>query len=263
MCQLLGMNCNVPTDICFSFEGFSRRGGETDEHKDGWGISFFEGKGCRTFMDVEPSASSVVAELVKNYSIKSLNVIAHIRKASVGSVCLENTHPFTRELWGENWVFAHNGDLFGYDPVLSGRFKPVGTTDSERAFCVLLEALERSFAEKPSPQAMYPVVCETAHQVAEGGTFNFLLTNGDLMFARCATDLHYIVREHPFSVAQLKDLDMTIDFQEYTTPDDRVAVIATQPLTINESWTRIDKGCCLLFQGGEVISDGFCSLPDS
>ncbi|MGZ8156242.1 MAG: class II glutamine amidotransferase, partial [Burkholderiales bacterium] len=25
MCQLLGMNCNVPTDICFSFEGFHRR----------------------------------------------------------------------------------------------------------------------------------------------------------------------------------------------------------------------------------------------
>ncbi|MFM9263631.1 class II glutamine amidotransferase [Tychonema sp. BBK16] len=25
MCQLLGMNCNVPTDICFSFEGFKDR----------------------------------------------------------------------------------------------------------------------------------------------------------------------------------------------------------------------------------------------
>ncbi|MFN9674127.1 MAG: class II glutamine amidotransferase, partial [Microcystis sp.] len=29
MCQLLGMNCNVPTDICFSFEGFCARGGKT------------------------------------------------------------------------------------------------------------------------------------------------------------------------------------------------------------------------------------------
>jgi hypothetical protein len=34
MCQLLGMNCNVPTDICFSFQGFRMRGGHTDEHKD-------------------------------------------------------------------------------------------------------------------------------------------------------------------------------------------------------------------------------------
>ncbi len=27
MCELLGMNCNTPTDICFSFSGFSERGG--------------------------------------------------------------------------------------------------------------------------------------------------------------------------------------------------------------------------------------------
>ena len=47
MCQLLGMSCNVPTDICFSFTGFQARGGMTDEHQDGWGIAFFEGKGVR------------------------------------------------------------------------------------------------------------------------------------------------------------------------------------------------------------------------
>ena len=41
MCQLLGMNCNVPTDICFSFTGFQARGGATDVHADGWGIAFF------------------------------------------------------------------------------------------------------------------------------------------------------------------------------------------------------------------------------
>jgi len=27
MCQLMGMNCNVATDICFSFRGFHQRGG--------------------------------------------------------------------------------------------------------------------------------------------------------------------------------------------------------------------------------------------
>jgi len=47
MCQLLGMNCNVPTDICFSFSGFHHRGGRTDEHADGWGIAFYEGPAMR------------------------------------------------------------------------------------------------------------------------------------------------------------------------------------------------------------------------
>ena len=85
MCQLLGMNCNVPTDICFSFSGFQARGGATDVHSDGWGIAFFEGKGTRLFLDPQPSATSPVAELVRHYPIRSRNVIAHIRKATQGS----------------------------------------------------------------------------------------------------------------------------------------------------------------------------------
>ena len=106
MCQLLGMNCNIPTDICFSFTGFRARGGATDVHRDGWGIAFFEGRGVRVFLDPQPSAESPVAELVRSYPIRSLNVIAHIRKATQGSVALENTHPFMRELWGHYWIFA-------------------------------------------------------------------------------------------------------------------------------------------------------------
>jgi predicted glutamine amidotransferase len=87
MCQLLGMNCNVPTDIVFSFTGFAHRGGRTDEHKDGWGIAFFEGAGVRLFVDHESAVASPVAELIKSYPIKSKNVIAHIRKATQGISC--------------------------------------------------------------------------------------------------------------------------------------------------------------------------------
>ncbi len=253
MCQLLGMNCNVPTDICFSFEGFAKRGGETDEHKDGWGISFFEGRGCRTFMDVQPAAGSVISDLVTRYPIKSLNVIAHIRKASVGAVRLENTHPFTRELWGQNWVFAHNGDLLDFHPELSGRFLPVGSTDSEQAFCLILETMQCKYANEPSPSELYQLIRETVGEITGYGNFNFLLSNGEYLFAHCSSDLHYLIRQHPFSSAQLKDLDMTIDFQQVTNSDDRVAVIATQPLTVNEEWIKMQPGECLLFRDGSVF----------
>jgi predicted glutamine amidotransferase len=39
------------------------------------------------------------------------------------------------------------------------------------------------------------------------------------------------VRQAPFTTAQLLDEDTEVDFSEVTTPDDRVAVIATAPLT--------------------------------
>ena len=127
MCQLLGMNCNTPTDIMFSFEGFRRRGGITDYHADGFGIGFFEGKGVRLFHDDKPSANSPVADLVRAYQIKSENVIAHIRKASQGQTSLANTHPFMREMWGEYWLFAHNGHLIDFFPEQGEYYHAVGT----------------------------------------------------------------------------------------------------------------------------------------
>ncbi len=98
MCELLAMSANVPTDICFSFSGLMQRGGNTGPHKDGWGITFYEGKGCRSFKDPEPSAHSPIADLVTRYPIKSESVVCHIRQANSGGVCLENTHPFIRQM---------------------------------------------------------------------------------------------------------------------------------------------------------------------
>jgi predicted glutamine amidotransferase len=104
MCELLGMSANVPTDICFSFTGLMQRGGRTGPHRDGWGITFYEDKGCRTFKDPDPCYDSPIAKLVQAYPIKSRAVIGHIRQANRGHVALENTHPFTREQWGS---FGH------------------------------------------------------------------------------------------------------------------------------------------------------------
>jgi glutamine amidotransferase len=145
MCELLGMSANVPTDIVFSFTGLMQRGGRTGPHRDGWGIGFYEGRGLRLFQDPAASSESEVANLVQRYPIKSEVVIGHIRQANVGKVCLSNTHPFVRELWGRNWCFAHNGQLGDFSGLASF-YRPVGDTDSEAAFCDLLNRVRR-----PSP----------------------------------------------------------------------------------------------------------------
>jgi predicted glutamine amidotransferase len=251
MCQLLGMNCNVPTDICFSFEGFCARGGKTDDHKDGWGIAFFEGLGCRVFLDDRPSSASPVAALVRQYPIKSMNVIAHIRKATVGPVGLENCHPFKRELWGRYWVFAHNGDVPTLVADPTGIYRPVGQTDSERAFCLLLNTIRQRFPDrKPPIQDLYQTLQEITAAIASHGIFNYLLSDGEHFFAHCSTKLCYIVRQAPFAAAHLIDEDLTVDFQELTTPRDRVAVIATTSLTDNEAWIPIHPGELFVFQDG-------------
>ena len=249
------MNCNVPTDIVFSFTGFALRGGGTDTHHDGWGIAFFEGAGVRHFVDHQAAAASPIAELIKRYPIKSKNVIAHIRKATQGRVALENCHPFVRELWGRYWVFAHNGDLKHFHPVLNGAFRPVGDTDSERAFCFLLQELRARFGAVNPPLAqLRAALAELVSGIAAHGAFNMMLSSGSALFAHCSTRLCYVVRQYPFVTAQLSDEDVVVDFSRVTTPDDRVAIIVTEPLTTNERWTEFQPGELKVFIDGHVLS---------
>ena len=253
MCQLLGMNCNVPTDVTFSFTGFAQRGGKTDHHSDGWGIAFFEDKGLRHFVDHLAAVESPVAELIRRYPIKSKNVIAHIRKATQGVVSLQNCHPFVRELWGRNWVFAHNGDLKNFAPKLHAHFQPIGNTDSEQAFCWIMQELWKSHAGVPSIEELTHTLRELAAKIAPHGTFNFLLSNGEALWAHATTHLCYVERRHPFTQAQLSDEDLSVDFSRETTPQDKVAIIVTAPLTQNEQWTPFQNGELRVFVHGQAV----------
>ncbi len=251
MCQLLGMNCNTPTDVTFSFTGFAQRGGHTGDHTDGWGIAFFEDKGLRLFVDHDAASQSPLAELIRRYPIKSRNVIAHIRKATQGVVSLQNCHPFVRELWGRYWVFAHNGDLKDFRPRLHGGFHPVGSTDSEHAFCWLMQELAKSHAGVPSIDELTLTLRELMPRFSRHGTFNFMLSNGQALWAHATTHLCYVERRYPFVSAQLSDEDLAIDFAQHTSPSDRVAIVVTAPLTTNEKWTVFAPGELAVFVDGQ------------
>jgi glutamine amidotransferase len=256
MCELLGMNCNVPTDIVFSFTGFRRRGGGTGPHKDGWGIAFYERHGARVFHDPMPSAESEVARLIEAHPIKSLNVISHIRRLTRARVCVENTHPFQRELWGRTWVFAHNGYLTGIKRKRLRHYRPIGTTDSEHAFCYMLDAIRDRFPRPPRPQALWQHVDEVADRIARLGKFNFLMCDAQHLYAYCTTKLWWIQRRAPFARASLVDADMEIDFSQHTTPRDKVIVVATVPLTRDETWHPCRKGELNVFANGELAYTG-------
>ncbi len=263
MCELLGMSANVPTDICFSFTGLMQRGGRTGPHRDGWGITFYEGKGFRTFKDPNPSCDSKIAELVQNYPIKSRAVISHIRQANRGGVNLENTHPFTRELWGRYWTFAHNGQLTDYQDLQTGRHRPVGQTDSELAFCWLLKQMEDMYPEPPQDmESVFIYVAACCDKLREKGVFNMLLSDGEFVMTYCTNHLYWITRRAPFGKAALLDEDVEINFQEETTPHDVVSVIATQPLTGNETWQRMKPGEYGLFHVGEMVLNNAKALLD-
>lgn len=47
-----------------------------------------------------------------------------------------------------------------------------------------------------------------------------------------------------------------MDFQSETTPNDVVTVIATEPLTDNETWTLYQPGAWSLWRRGECLASG-------
>src|SRR3954468_17255567 len=210
MCELLGMECNVPTDIVFSFAGLASRGGKAGPHGDGWGLALYDGKVARMFLEPDAAAHSALATFVRQHPIKTLLAIAHVRRMTRGGIGLANTHPFSRELWGRHFVFAHNGTVKKAKSLKLGRFHPIGQTDSEHAFCALLGALEHEFKDYPRSHAeLAEAVATYAGKIGRGGTFNMLLGDGSQLFARCSTKLHYIVRKAPFQRATLADEDLS------------------------------------------------------
>ena len=69
-----------------------------------------------------------------------------------------------------------------------GRFVPVGCTDSEHAFCHLLQILAERYPDgPPDPASLHATLREIAILISHYGEFNFLLSNGTHLFAHCST----------------------------------------------------------------------------
>ncbi len=251
MCQLFGLNSAKPVAPHFSLRGFFRRGGATDEHADGWGLAYYGDGGSHLQVRETAAAQCVDARAVLERPFKSRNVIAHVRKATIGAVAVRNNHPFVRRLWGRTWVFAHNGDLKQFRPAVHPAFVPRGETDSEQAFCHLLGSLQERFGDTPPPDdLLFAHIHAASAFIARSGAFNFLLSDGRLMFAHCSTLLHWTLRTAAAGRVELLDDAFSINFQEHNGPEERMAVIATKPLTRGEPWHPMMGGELKLFADG-------------
>ena len=151
----------------------------------------------RVFLDPKASAHSPVAELARNYPIRSSTSSPISAKPRRALSVWKNTHPFQRELWGRYWVFAHNGNLLNFTPALHGDFQPVGQTDLSGHSATCWKPSIRSFPTVSQTDAPFRRHPSIAADIGQHGEFNFLLSNGTCLFAHCTSRLAYIVRKAP------------------------------------------------------------------
>lgn len=187
MCELLGISTRIPARVALSMSALAAHGDPARHLGDGWGVALHDGADAFVVRLPEPAIQSPWVHAVETHYQPTSLTIAHIRRATQGKVTLRNTQPFYRELGGRLHVFAHNGNLpalLDYSRIPGARFQPIGDTDSEIAFCGLLDRLTDLWSSGlPDLNARHQVIADYAATLRVLGPANFLYTDGDALFA--------------------------------------------------------------------------------
>lgn len=263
MCELFAMSAKYPSTVQLSLEEFSRHGGLSGPHKDGWGIAWYEERDIRLVKEALPAADSPCVRFIQSNPIVSSFVISHVRKATRGALALRNCQPFVRELGGVWHSFAHNGDLADIERdarLRAGAYRPVGETDSELAFCALLERLRGLWLADgpPTVEARLLVLEGFAAELRGLGPANFLYCDGDALFAH-ADRRHQVdgtirppglwrLARHCAAGGELTAAGLRI---ESLGAAQDVVLIASVPLSA-ENWIPLNTGEILVARAGHL-----------
>lgn len=264
MCELFGISSKHPTTVQFSLAEFARRGGGTGPHIDGWGVGFFRDGDFLLVREPAPSHASAHLQFIRDQQIHSALVVSHIRKATQGSVCLRNTQPFQRESGGRPHLFAHNGDL---GPIrlradlAPACYRPIGESDSEFSFCILMGMLQPLWHSESAPsfQLRFQAFCDFVSHMATLGAANFLYSDGEYLFAHShrrrqddgeirAPGLFILTRAHHEHDALS---GMTID--EGCSDGQIVTLLASVPLS-DEAWQPVPEHTALALYQGNLVA---------
>ena len=261
MCELFALSSDKPSNVTFSLGVFGERGGRLGPHRDGWGIAFKQERDFRVIKEAAPAAASACLRFIESNEIRSEIVLSHLRLASVPRVTsYTNTHPFARELFGACHVFAHNGNLPGVldDARLAPTWNyPLGETDSERAFCALMDRLRNALApdEVLNLSRKLPIIQSWANELAQHGTANFLLSDSDYLYAHRSTHLFYVERQCLAKIESFGSDSLRVALAPASQEGARHAsLIATQPVTVDEQWVALPPGEVIVFRRGRRVA---------
>ncbi|MHB1825726.1 MAG: class II glutamine amidotransferase [Acidiferrobacter sp.] len=239
MCELMGVSASAVFDVRPWLQRFRPRGGDTANNPDGWGLAWI--RDGHFVLNKEPTAgarSALFAGLCA--TVQSSLIVGHVRHAKYPRINnLENTHPFLRQCCDRQWVFAHNGLVANMmsmaNAPLRGTCAPQGETDSEYAFCYLLEhiALQMQHNTRDGGDSWFSDLASIVELITTYGKFNFLISDGDYLIAYGHDRLHY---------------------RDIGTLDLPAVVIVTEPLSAEE-WCAFLPGELRIYRHGRLMAN--------
>jgi glutamine amidotransferase len=209
---------------------------------------------------------------IQDHPFTSAIVMSHIRKATRGAPAMKNCQPFQRELGGRLHVFAHNGDLdLGalHARMRLESFHPVGETDSEYAFCALLERLRGPWLRGAVPplEERREIVARFAAEIRALGPANFIYSDGDAVFVHGHKRFHEDGRPpHPPGLHVLcrrcagrADVH-TEGLSVALMPEQEVVLAASVPLTGEPGWRALAEGELVVARRGCILAEAPAAL---
>ncbi len=209
----------------------------------GWGFAWYpEQSGAALVVkDATSVGENAMTKLLREWErFESTTFVAHLRGAA-RILAEQDTHPFSRTHAGRDWVFAHNGDLDSAQGYLSGALslgerpvhEPIGRTDSEHAFCWLLnrawEAGARTLAD-----VGWPRLHEWLSEVDGLGTANIILSDGRDLVAYADAEGYnglHVARLLPPNVPKvLRAKELSVGLQDARDRTRTAVVFSTVPL---------------------------------
>ena len=248
MCELMGLSFERPTAAHFAMRAFAER---CEENADGWGLAWYPDHAAAVVKEPTKWNESRLARFLETYhSLESPLYIAHVRHGTTGgSPRFADTHPFSREREGRDYTFAHNGTIAGpLRDLPTGRYRPLGGTDSEHVFCHILGWIDRRGGHLEDERT-WNAFHELLADLNRWGSLNVLMTDGVRLL--CYHDLgawkglSFRSFEH----------DPTIDCGTHIPGVNSGVVVATRPLD-DGKWVsllprrapRHQRGACRFLQ---------------
>ena len=162
-------------------------------------------------------------------------------------------------------VFVHNGhvpDIKNLSDYRSDSYRPIGDTDSELAFCALLERIKPLWHKRgtgPDLAARLDVVARFANELGQFGPANFLYCDGEVLFAHghrrkqgdgeCKPPgLFWLHRQ-----CAREDLHSETSGVSVISPDQTVILVASVPLT-EEAWEPFPEGEVIAIEKGKIVA---------
>lgn len=229
MCMLYAFSADMNFEINGSLRNFFNY---SYRHPHGWGLAVYDKyKIVRMIKGKESAYKSKELMDVLNKRISGKLAIAHIRYATTGNISYINAHPFTDEINGEYWTFAHNGRIENFD-FKKLYIKPIGQTDSEKAFRYIQQKLIENNAT--SLELKIKVIEEAIAELAQNAKLNLVISDGTYLYVHC----------------NLKN-------SLYRYQDDNLACFATKPVLKDSSkWEPVELNKLLVYLDGSKIYEG-------